>query len=117
MFIINLFTGGSVQHGHLGVFYSQGPRLNFTVNEDITLSRLRNEIYRVLELSEIQFNLKIRVKFNASPPPCVFFTEIELLNNETWRFIVENMGNWKVIELFVDPESKLGTNISQPRLT
>jgi hypothetical protein len=48
---------------------------------------------------------------------CFFFTEIELLNNETWKFIVENMGNWKVIELFVDPESKLGTNISQPRLT
>jgi hypothetical protein len=76
MFIINLFTCGSVQHGHLGVFYSQGPRLNFTVNEDITLSRLRNEIYRVLGLSEIQFNLKIRVKFNASPPPCVFLPRL-----------------------------------------
>jgi hypothetical protein len=50
------------------------------------------------------------------PHHVFFFTEIELLNNETWRFIVENMGNLKVIELFVDPESKLGTNISQPRL-
>jgi MuDR family transposase len=27
------------------------------------------------------------------------------------------MGNWKVVELFVDPESKLGTSNSQPRLT
>jgi hypothetical protein len=46
-----------------------------------------------------------------------FFTEIELLNNKTWRFIVENIGNWKVIELFVDPESKSGISDSQPRLT
>jgi hypothetical protein len=82
----------------------------------LSLSRLRNKIYRVLGLSEIQFNLKIRVKFNASHN-VFFFTEIELLNNETWRFIIENMGNWNVVELFMDPESKLGTSGFQLRLT
>lgn len=63
--------GGSVQHEHCGVFYSQGLIENFMVNEDITLLQLRNEIYHYMGLSEVQFDLKIRVSFNALNPSIV----------------------------------------------
>jgi hypothetical protein len=85
------------------------------VNDDISLNNLRVEIYRYLKISKVQVELKIRVKFNSSPSSVIFFMKFEILNNETWKFVVGNMGTWKVMDLFVDIKSR--TLVHEPAIT
>ena len=106
MLIISFFTGGVVQHGPVGVYYSKGPTANFTVRDDFTLEELEVKLSRFMGISRSTHGLAISARFNAQPPPVIFYSELQIMNNDTWRLVVNHLlsgHSLAMVELFVEP--------------
>jgi hypothetical protein len=79
MFIVNFYTGESIQNGQHGVHYSKKIIGNFTVHTDITLAELETELYRWMGISSTTHGLEISARFNARLQLTllvIFYTEL-----------------------------------------
>jgi hypothetical protein len=66
---------------------------NFTVHTNIIPAELETELYRWMGISSSTHGLGISTRFNAGlqlTPPIIFYTELQLLSNDTWRLIVNH---------------------------
>ncbi|KAJ1694246.1 hypothetical protein LUZ63_010944 [Rhynchospora breviuscula] len=80
----------------------------------MSLNELKGQIFHHLQVSHEGNDLNIRVRYNISPPPSVFFSELQIVDDNTWSMVVANLRHWGMMELFVNVIAVAGSDLPRP---